>query len=201
MPPFQPPWSAAPAPSITVFGIVRSVYARNIAMPDLATRFQSRNEHLFHFTDRFFVRCPRCDECASVLLHPPDTKLDWFAPRIVTCSHCGFLREWSENGISWRHAAAEDPYFHLPLWLQIECCGKTLWAYNTRHLDYLEAYVAARLRERVRRDGHSRNSTITSRLPKWLIASHNRKAVLQAIEKIRRTALTHHTSHESNQAV
>ncbi|MGI5171658.1 hypothetical protein ACQEU3_45665 [Spirillospora sp. CA-253888] len=34
-----------------------------------------------------------------------------------------------------------------PLWLQRSCCGHVLWAYNVRHLDLLESYAAAKLRE------------------------------------------------------
>jgi hypothetical protein len=41
-----------------------------------------------------------------------------------------------------------DAYFGLPLWLTTDCRGHVLWAYNIAHLDLLEAFVSAQLRER-----------------------------------------------------
>ncbi|MEW9532434.1 hypothetical protein AB0B72_28180, partial [Microbispora sp. NPDC049125] len=50
-----------------------------------------------------------------------------------------------------RYRSAQDPFFGLHLWLQTPCCGNVLWAYNIRHLDLLEGYIGADLRERVLR--------------------------------------------------
>lgn len=57
-----------------------------------------------------------------------------------------------------------DPYFHLPLWLQVNCLGKTLWAYNERHLDELDRYVRVLVRERT----PNVNRSVASRLPAWI---------------------------------
>ena len=77
-------------------------------------------------------------------------------------------------------AAPVDPYFKLPLWLQIECEGETLWAYNRRHLAYLRLYVEAKLRE----TGRSGHRTMGSKLPKWMLLAKNRDAVLKGIERL-----------------
>jgi hypothetical protein len=80
---------------------------------------------------------------------------------------------------------AVDWYFHLPLWLQIPCCGETLWAYNPAHLAYIEDYVQATLRER-QKDQHGwSNRSLRSRLPKWMQGAKNRTVVLECVEKLK----------------
>jgi hypothetical protein len=74
---------------------------------------------------------------------------------------------------------ATDFYFHLPLWLQTTCCNENLWALNPRHLDYLESYVSAELRE-----GHG-HGTMASKLPRWVMSAKNREEVLRCISKLR----------------
>ncbi len=81
-----------------------------------------------------------------------------------------------------------DWYFHYPVWLATACCGETLWAYNEAHLDYLQAYVSATLRERAappQRTAAVRNTSLASRLPAWLSAAKNRARILAGIAKLR----------------
>ena len=80
---------------------------------------------------------------------------------------------------------AVDDYFHLPLWIQSPCCGHTLWAYNWRHLEFIESFVKAALRDR-RQDsfGWSKRSMVT-RLPRWMKAATNREQILDGIGKLR----------------
>ena len=63
---------------------------------------------------------------------------------------------------------------------------ETLWAYNWRHLDFIEAFVRSMQRER-RRDalGWS-NRALGSRLPRWMKSAQNRVRILACIEKLRR---------------
>ena len=71
------------------------------------------------------------------------------------------------------------------LWLSVPCCGETLWAYNRAHLAEIRAYVEAGLRERATGEVNSlRNSTMISRLPKWLKSRKNRAAILKAIDRL-----------------
>jgi hypothetical protein len=79
-----------------------------------------------------------------------------------------------------------DPYFQRPVWLQANCCGNVLWAYNVRHLDLLEAYVQARLRERGELVPWAPTSLV-ERLPTWLKAAKNRTEILRAIKRLRST--------------
>jgi hypothetical protein len=67
-----------------------------------------------------------------------------------------------------------------------------LWAYNAEHLDFLEEYVRASIRERE----PNRNASLASRLPAWLKSAKNREAVLAACAALRRRLRPPHvTSH------
>jgi len=73
-----------------------------------------------------------------------------------------------------------DPYFGLPMRLQVPCCGALLFALNEAHLAFLRRYVDAALRER--RPHH--NASLASRLPGWIKDKKNREAVLKGIERL-----------------
>ena len=111
-------------------------------------RFKDTGESIDSFQDEFLVKCPRCDSCAKVKRIEPENQ-DWFAPRRFSCKGCGSSSDWVEKEIKrfWNNQPVDD-YFHYPLWLQIPCCGQILWAYNLRHLDFIEQFVAAKVRER-----------------------------------------------------
>ncbi|RFS86806.1 hypothetical protein D0T12_00510 [Actinomadura spongiicola] len=90
------------------------------------------------------------------------------------------MRDWP-GGVS-RWGGAVDPYFGQPLWLRADCCGgRTLWAFNERHLDLLEGYVGARLRER----GEYVGMTMVAKLPAWLKSAKHRGEILRVIGRLR----------------
>ncbi|MFD2471672.1 hypothetical protein [Amycolatopsis silviterrae] len=83
-----------------------------------------------------------------------------------------------------------DPFLQRPLWLQTDFDGHVLWAYNERHLDYLEAYVAARLREQhLPADDHVQQPRMTmlAKLPAWLKAAKNRERIGHRLARMRAT--------------
>src|ERR1044071_5867412 len=132
-------------------------------------RFVSRGERPDAFADEILAVCPRCERRAVVRRmaeHPAGSPE---SNRLV-CAHCGYTAE-----------AAHLTYFRGPgreglrLWLETACCGETLWAWNAAHLDYLERYVRAELRERVpdARWGWA-NQSVVSRLPRWISSAKNR---------------------------
>ena len=138
------------------------------------------------FTDLFLVQCPKCSECAEVRrVSSERTPRPWQAK--FCCAECatvqtGQLFGWSEN-------LPVDWIFRYPLWLQADCCGQTLWAYNLEHLNFLESYIGAKHRvglspSDAQEIGY-RNSTLASRLPTWMIAAKNRDAVLKTIRKLK----------------
>lgn len=162
-----------------------------------SARFDAARAVVGDFGGEFLVECPRCDGCARVRDRGPDAG----ARRVVlACSRCGHSAVWepahagtfTSSSTSWypRGAigvgAAVDWYFHLPLWLRAPCCGETLWAYNAAHLDFLEGFVGAALRERTRDPelGWS-NRSMASRLPGWMQLAANRRAVLDCIARLR----------------
>lgn len=138
------------------------------------------------FADKVLVRCPVCGECAIVLdpvgtseyqASQGDTRL---AARRLRCLVCGLSKDGfpSERVLG----VPFDPYFRLPVWLQTDCRGKVLWAYNANHLNLLESYVAARLRERRASPG---SMTMVARLPAWLKSAKHRDEILRAIRRLR----------------
>ena len=156
------------------------------------------------------VRCPRCDACARVV------PVDDGRPSVVrlTCSSCALVREGRsggpsrgelrlgpvEEGRTWRdpdtRAISTWPdtadQVH-PLWLRASCCGgELLWAANEGHLDYLEAYVGATLRERPEAESTYLGRPwvgkgLSSKLPDWMKAAKHRDEALATIADLRAT--------------
>jgi hypothetical protein len=126
--------------------------------------------------------CPSCNAKAFVLPAQPETE----AVRVV-CHACGFADEadGTARRYGWSAEHPTDGYFGLDLWLQVRCVGHTLWAFNRRHLDVLERYVAATLRERQRTDEGWRNASLVSRLPRWMTSGAHREDVLSALAALR----------------
>jgi len=153
-------------------------------------RFLDSGTKIYDFYEEFLVVCPKCARMAKVVIDEaefeklPTRRLlkfrnNFYAPRRLICLNCVHRDTW--KGTQILTGASVDWYFRLPLWLQISCCGETLWAYNQKHLEMLENYVAAKLRERTVR---GRNSFL-SKLPKWLKSAKNRDEILKAIAKLR----------------
>lgn len=149
-------------------------------------RFKETGQTLYHFSYLFLVHCPRCDKCAEVVLKDKDVALlegtvpyrdsYLFAPRRLVCNQCGYVKDWEGNKVVSNDS--KDWYFRQPLWLQIACCGELLWALNEGHLNYLEEYVEATLREAYP------GGTMASRLPDWMKSAKNREDVLKCIRKL-----------------
>ncbi|GAB3146528.1 hypothetical protein GCM10027258_38360 [Amycolatopsis stemonae] len=133
------------------------------------------------------VVCPACGGRAEVVPWLDGRARSPYSsrwPRRLVCRSCGHVRNWPGEA---KHAIScwggpVDPYFRQPLWLRANCCGnQTLWAFNERHLDILESYVGARLRERGERPG----MTMVARLPAWLKSAKHRTEILRVIERLR----------------
>jgi hypothetical protein len=89
------------------------------------------------------------------------------------------------SGIAVEFGGPADPYFGTPLWLATDCRGHVLWAYNAEHLDLLEAYVSARLRERGSIPG---SMSLVERLPAWIKDGRHRSEVLSGLRRLRAMA-------------
>ena len=134
------------------------------------------------FADNVLVRCPACGECAIVLGPPagPEHDNGRRVVRRLRCLACGLAKDSFPSERTF--GKLTDPYFRLPLWLQEDCRGKLLWAYNGEHLDLLESYIGARLRERRASPGRM---SMLARLPAWLKSAKNRDEILRAIQRMR----------------
>ncbi|WP_427873194.1 hypothetical protein [Flavobacterium sp. MMS24-S5] len=105
----------------------------------------------------------------------------------VKCPYCGFHEEWKpkireflqdskiEDGL------VREQHYNLPLWFQKDIGGNVFWAYNQDHIDYLERYIQADLRERNSKANY--NSSLVSRLPQFVKASKNREKLLKILKK------------------
>lgn len=153
-------------------------------------RFLDRGTKIYDFYEEFLVVCPKCGGRAKVVIDEAEfAKLPtrrllkyrnrFYAPRRLICLNCLHRDLWKGNQIL--TGVSVDWYFRLPLWLEIPCCGERLWAYNREHLDLIEKYVGAKLRERTSK---GRNSFL-SRLPKWIKSAKNRDEILKAIKKLK----------------
>lgn len=150
-------------------------------------RFTDDGTSIWQFVDEILVKCPQCEGRAVVRKQDPELA-DFFAPRRVSCGGCGFSQDIVKRGIIHTWTAVDD-FFGFPLWLQAPCCGHVLWAYNLQHLQFLQDFVQAKIRERripgLVRSGRV-NSTLASRFPRWIKDAGNREQILKAIERIRR---------------
>lgn len=145
-------------------------------------RFKDNGELIYEFGDEFLVVCPYCKGKARVFrVETGSDKLSarLIAPRKLVCFEC-LHRDESGGGMR-SVGGSVDWYFGLDLWLKTSCCGEMLWVYNRKHLDFLENYVSAKLRERM----PHRNKSLASRLPKWIKSAKNRDQVLKAIAKLK----------------
>ncbi|QYN23534.1 TFIIB-type zinc ribbon-containing protein [Amycolatopsis sp. DSM 110486] len=154
-------------------------------------RFRDQRLTAWHFAaGEVLVRCPRCAECARVVV-VPGVGAELREARRLVCGRCGYLRDQT-GGTRYGPVPTgpvRDPYLREPLWLQGDCGGNVLWAYNEAHLDYLEAFVGARLREKVvvGEGEWRRRMTMVAKLPAWLKSAKNRESVLRGIQRMRAT--------------
>lgn len=128
----------------------------------------------------------RCGRCGTRLERLAAQREGSPPPRVerVRCPTCG---RTNLLGVTWtrvpRRAEPRDPLVGLPLWLQTSVRGETLWALNRRHLDAIETYVGATLRERL---PHF-NGSFASRLPRFVTRAEHRADVLRALARLRDT--------------
>ena len=65
-----------------------------------------------------------------------------------------------------------------------QVAGETLWVLNLAHLDALEDWLGAKVRER----GPQSGQTMMAKLPRWMKASTNRSKVLRGLAQLRELA-------------
>lgn len=132
----------------------------------MSRRFQDSGEALYHFEEYRIIECPKCSK-------PTD-----FENLRVSCTQCGYNKEFEETGHWYGLVPLTVPIVD---YLKIPCCGETLWVVNLEHLNFLEEYTQAQLRERT----PNINKSLISRLPQWMKSAKNRDAILTSIRKLK----------------
>lgn len=156
-------------------------------------RIRDDGRSLHAFIDHVDVACPRCSSRALVrMLERPTATTLSAHPARLTCSQCGLTRtQRLAPSALWSYALrsdGRDPYFQLPLWLQTPTRHGLVFAYNAAHLEALETYIGAQLRERSANPLlRWHNRTMASRLPRWMKSAHNRDVMLAALARLRTT--------------
>lgn len=147
--------------------------------PSLPVRHRDPGLRLIGYAERVLVRCPACGRRAVSMCRRDGYR--YLGPAALTCAHCGYVRRTSR--LAHVYGVSVDPFFKQPLWLQTACCGHTLWALNVEHLDALEGYIGAQLREKRLDLAY----TMLDVLPAWMKAAKHREEVLRAVSRLRQS--------------
>lgn len=123
------------------------------------------------------VKCEKCRRCATL------RRFIFLTGKVPTvrfaecsCLHCG--HQWS----------LEAPYWFFstgPLWLRTSCHKNVLWILNRPHLEFMEQFIGAELREERMPLGPS-TRRLSAALPRWLISGKNRQDVVRCLKKLRK---------------
>lgn len=143
-------------------------------------RFQDQHKRLADFQAEVWVNCPQCNQRATA-------KADYERRQVrLFCMHCGYSKERSTEmtafGIKGNWTVPAHDYFDAQLWLQRPFKNEVFWAFNLAHLEYLEQYIAARLREHKDRS----HFTLLEKLPRFYHEAKNREALLKTIALLKR---------------
>lgn len=146
----------------------------------LSNRFIDLKFVLNDFGNDILVKCPKCNMCATATAN-----YEKYEARII-CKHCGFSKTSSgcviENGkLKYRRTIIPHLHFQLELWMKLPFRDNVVWALNYRHLDYMEKYISATLRESQDRTGF----TLVEKLPKFMQYSRNRTPLLKIFQRMR----------------
>lgn len=139
-------------------------------------RFQDENLINSDFYKEVLVVCPKCSKkaIATVNFEAKNAKL--------FCENCFYSQnsttEFRKNGTI---EVAANRYFQADLWLITSFKNDIFFAYNYAHLDYLERYISATLREHKDRT----HFTILEKLPKFYHDAKNRTGLLKIIAKLK----------------
>ena len=146
----------------------------------MGTRFIDQGKTLYDFLYEFFVKCPQCSNFAYVKSFPnAEGSYLFYEKRSLICDSCGFAKSYNNTP-----GPVGSDY---PLWLDMNCCGERLWAYNLSHLNYIKDFVSSDLREHYVNDSGMKNNTLISRLPKWIKEAKSRTEIIRCIDKMIKT--------------
>lgn len=144
-----------------------------------SNRFQDEEKKISDYSNEVLVVCPSCSQKAICKLKQDLKKVE------LICSQCGYNKHSSTvtniGGIQANTVMAAHEYFNVALWLQVPFKNDHFFAYNDAHLEYLERYIGATLREHKNRTGF----TLLEKLPKFYHDAKNREPLLKLIQKLK----------------
>jgi hypothetical protein len=138
-------------------------------------RFQDENLLLSNFYQEVWIVCPTCAKKAMAKVNYETTTARLF------CLHCGCNKETTTSIKNGTIEMPANQYFQAELWLQAPFKKDVFWAYNDKHLEYLERYISATIREHKDRSGF----TLLEKLPKFYHEAKNRDGLLKIIAKLK----------------
>ncbi len=139
-------------------------------------RFQDENLLPGNFYNDVWVVCPACTAKAIA-----STNTELKTVRLF-CVHCGYIKEVGIRiGKNEFVTMAAHHFFEVKLWLMASFKNELFWAYNDKHLEYLERYISATLREHKNRT----HFTLLEKLPKFYHEAKNRSQLLKIIQKLK----------------
>lgn len=138
-------------------------------------RFQDENFLLSNFYQEVWVVCPTCAKKAISKVNFETKTARLF------CLHCGYNKETTTAIKNGTIEMPANQYFQAELWLQAPFKKDLFWAYNDKHLEYLERYISATIREHKDRSGF----TLLEKLPKFYHEAKNRDGLLKIIAKLK----------------
>lgn len=146
--------------------------------------FYKLAEPVYQYIAYSRVYCNHCFEKYEFESQPLNNKPETYR---VKCPHCNFQEEWKPKikevlqNSNINDGLEKEQWYNFPLWFQKEVDGNIFWVYNQEHIDYLERYIEANLRERNSKANYT--SSLVARLPKFVKEAKNREKLLKIIEK------------------
>jgi DNA-directed RNA polymerase subunit M/transcription elongation factor TFIIS len=142
-----------------------------------SNRFADQHFCLSDLQNEVWVHCTQCQKMAITKVYEKQARL--------ICTHCGYHKVVSTiitnaNGKNAELKQAAHAYFGAELWLSASFKNDIVCAYNLAHLEYIEQYISAKLREHKDRE----HFTLLEKLPKFYHESKNRTGLLKLIEKL-----------------
>ncbi len=112
-------------------------------------------------------------------------KKEEIKPVSVKCNNCQKDREYELFWYGYPGSKPKDPFFGMDLWLQIPVKKNILWAYNIEHINYLQEYIDAKLRN----NSYSNSSySLAWNLPRWMVLGKNRELIINKLFKLEEKA-------------
>lgn len=144
----------------------------------MQNRFADQNKTISDFYKEVWVVCLSCSKKAIA-----KANIENKSARLY-CPNCGYNKEVSIESLMAGHGTIlvwpAHRYFGTELWLEHPFKNDVFFAYNGEHLNYLEQYISATLREHKDRT----HFTLLEKLPKFYHEAKNRKALLTIIKKL-----------------